>query len=123
MLHGRHERNITSVAFSPYSTHLVSASNDGTIRLWDTENGQSVFVWNKAHHAEVNSISISPDGKRLASAGWDGMVRLWELQTREPVGEPLEHAGSVSSVAFSADGRRLASAGEGHIQLWDAESR
>src|SRR5262245_58038148 len=108
MLHGHHERNITSVAFSPDSTHLVSASNDGTIRLWDTENGQSVFVWNKAHHAEVKSISSSPDGKRLASAG-EGHIQLWDAESRDRLGGPIPDG--RRTVAFSTDGRYLASGG------------
>ena len=31
-----HSRNVRSVAFSPDGTKIVSGSNDGTIKVWDS---------------------------------------------------------------------------------------
>ena len=37
-----HSRPVRSVAFSPNGKHVVSGSNDGLIRIWDTKTGFQV---------------------------------------------------------------------------------
>jgi platelet-activating factor acetylhydrolase IB subunit alpha len=35
-----HRANVTSLSFHPQYTQLASSSEDGTIKLWDFENGE-----------------------------------------------------------------------------------
>ena len=68
------------MAFSPDGHRLATASDDYTVRLWDTDTRKPVGLPLIGHIGEVGSVAFSPDGPdghRLASAGADGTVRLW----------------------------------------------
>jgi WD40 repeat protein len=67
---------VRSLAVTPDSKVLISASDDATIRFWDLSNGRC-FRTLKAHTGGIRGITLSPDGMKLASASWDRTVKLW----------------------------------------------
>ncbi|MDH5776527.1 MAG: WD40 repeat domain-containing protein, partial [Nitrospirota bacterium] len=56
---------------------LISASDDGTVKMWDIESGRQ-FRTIKSHKGPVRGIALSADGKYLATAGNDRVLTLWE---------------------------------------------
>ncbi len=66
-----------SVAFSPDSQTIATASGDNTVKLWN-HKGQELLTLT-GHRAPVNSVAFSPDGKTLASASSDKTVILWNF--------------------------------------------
>ena len=75
-----HTGSVNAIAFSSDGKQLASASDDGTVRLWDAATGAALQTL-KGHANCVNAIAFSPDGKQLASASHDGTVRLWDPAT------------------------------------------
>ncbi|KAJ5740251.1 hypothetical protein N7493_000123 [Penicillium malachiteum] len=71
-----HKRLFPSVAFSPDSQLLASASSDGTVRLWNPLTGRQQQKL-EDHTEGVNSVAFSPDSQLLASASDDCTVLLW----------------------------------------------
>lgn len=112
---------ITSVAFSPDGSRILSCSRDRTIVCWDSRTGLMVLGPLKAHTDWVRSVAYSPDGKRFVSASDDKTIIIWEASGDIIVG-PLEgHVGCVKCVAFSADGSRIVSgANDKTIIVWDS---
>ena len=93
---------VFNVAFNRDGTRIVSASYDGTVRVWDAATRQPVGAPLTGHTDRVFTVAFSPDGTRIASGSYDGTVRVWDAATGQPVGAPLTaHTGQVWSVAFS----------------------
>ena len=105
--------------FSPDGTRVVSASYDGTLRLWDPAGGEPISVL-QGHAGEVWACAYSPDGAWLASASADHTVRLWDTALVERNGALRGHESFVYDVAFSPDGVHIGSAAwDNSVRLWD----
>ena len=114
-----HTSRVTAVAWSPRGTHIVSASYDKTVRVWDTSHGFSTIIY-RGHWDRVQAAAWSPDGTRIASAGDDGTVQVWDATTGQHVLSYRGHSNAVTAVAWSPDGKRVASASEDKtVQVWD----
>ena len=77
------QSTIATASGDPAVGSIVSASWDGTVRLWDAATGE-VLQTLKGYPSwvyVVNSVTFSPDGKQLALASDDRTVRLWDATT------------------------------------------
>jgi len=57
---------------------LVSASWDGTVKLWDVYGGGGALE-SLSHAAEVLALAFRPDGRQLCAASCDGQLSFWAL--------------------------------------------
>ncbi|MCB0111800.1 MAG: hypothetical protein KDE53_38010, partial [Caldilineaceae bacterium] len=77
-----HTNQITSVAFSPDGSQLVSCSFDRSVRLWDVETGRHLALLGN-HPQFALGVVFSPDGSRVASIGKEGLLCIWNTHTGE----------------------------------------
>jgi WD40 repeat protein len=133
-----HAARINDIAVHGEQGRAATASEDGSVRIWDVQDGSELDALAPATPTLLTDVAFSPDGGMVAAAGPDGAVHLWNVVGGEELsplvaGEPPA-AGAIAggdtgplnftSLAFSVDGSRLAAAREdGRIWIWDLDTR
>jgi WD40 repeat protein len=70
--------SITSIAFSPNGSQLVSGSWEKTVRLWSVASGKLLKVLT-GHSDSVLSVAFHSNGKQVASCSRDKTARIWTV--------------------------------------------
>ncbi len=118
--HG-HGSAIRSVAFSPDNRRLLTAAEDGIVRVLDLATGAHLHDL-IGHGSRVLCAVYSPDGKRIASGGDDDSIRIWDAETFDPVARLAGHEDYVYSLAWRGDSQQLVSgSGDSTVRLWDTQ--
>jgi WD40 repeat protein/serine/threonine protein kinase len=117
-----HSDAVRSAMPSPDGALLVSASEDGTVRLWSTATGKQIRVF-KGHTDGVLSAIFSPDGSRVFSTSRDETMRVWDVASGQEMQTLPTNAGYVYSIAFSPDRSTFVlGAQDGTVREWDAHA-
>lgn len=110
---------VAAIAFSADDKYIASGSNDRTIRIWRTDDGQLVRTM-AGHKSAINAIAFSPQGHYLASGDRDGKIKIWDWQTGLEVKTLQGHTDLLTDLAWSPDGTKLASSGwDRKVRIWD----
>ena len=104
-----HMDDVTSAMFSPPGIRIVTGSDDGTARLWDTATGHELKIL-RGHEDEVWSAVFNADGTRILTASKDGTARLWDPANGDALTVLRGHEGAVVSALFSPDGTKVVTA-------------
>jgi WD40 repeat protein len=108
--------------FNHDGTQVVTASGDGTVRLWDPADGQLLHVL-VGPSGQLRSAAFSPDGRWVVAGAADGSTEVWEAPGERLAAVLRRHADKVNTAVFSPDGRRLLTASDDHTaQAYPCES-
>jgi len=125
-----HVKAVMSIAFNHNGTLFVSASKDGTARLFDADTFQLLKTYYTGR--PINSASISPIKEEIIVGGGQSAesvtttrvdntqfrVRFFHMIFEEELGSVQGHFGPVNVLSYSPDGRGFASGGEdGYVRL------
>jgi WD40 repeat protein len=139
----KHDATITSVAFTPDGSAIISGSHDQTAKRTNLATAKTQWQ-TPGYFEQINAVALSNDGSLLVTGSCDqrfarsklpasarelgpGAVRLWDARTGRMLRRLSDPADQIMAVAISADGKRVASGGtntkgEGVVHVWDAAS-
>ena len=110
---------VAAIAFSADDRYVASGSNDRTIRVWRTNDGQLVRTM-IGHTSAIKVIAFSPQGHYLASGARDGKIKIWDWQTGLEIKTLQGHTNLLTDLVWSPDGTKLASSGwDREVRIWD----
>ncbi|KAM9318297.1 striatin-4 [Pholidichthys leucotaenia] len=135
---------IRALTFHPSQAVLLTASEDGTLKLWNLNKAmhskknaaldvEPIYTF-RAHSGAVLSLTMGEDGESCYSGGLDGTVRCWKMpdlnvdpyDNYDPGIESSVLAGhedSVWGLTYSSVHHRLAScSADGTIRIWDPKN-
>ncbi|KAG8168859.1 hypothetical protein KVR01_001608 [Diaporthe batatas] len=113
-----HTGNITGVAFHCEGKWMVTSSEDGTVKIWETRSGTIQRSYN--HGSPANDVVIHPNQGEIISCDRSGSVRVWDLAENSCSHQLIpEEDVSVSSVTVATDGTLLCAANNnGNVFVW-----
>ncbi|KAM9491549.1 LOW QUALITY PROTEIN: cilia- and flagella-associated protein 52 [Salvelinus alpinus] len=101
---------------------IISAWNDGKIRVFAPETGRAMLVIQNAHGMGVTAIAGTRDCKRIISGGGEGQVRVWEilLGCHRLIETMKEHTATVTSIKIKSNDKECVTASsDGACIIWD----
>ncbi|XP_029373418.1 striatin-4 [Echeneis naucrates] len=135
---------IRALTFHPSQAVLLTASEDGTLKLWNLNKAmhskknaaldvEPIYTF-RAHSGAVLSLTMGEEGESCYSGGLDGTVRCWKMPDLNV--DPYDnydpgiessllagHEDSVWGLTYSAIHHRLAScSADGTIRIWDPQN-
>jgi target of rapamycin complex subunit LST8 len=104
-----HTGNVTGVAFHHEGKWMVTSSEDGTVRIWETRTASVQRTYD--HQSPANDVVIHPNQGEIISCDRGGAVRVWDLAENNCSHMLIpEEDVSVSSVTVASDGSLLCAA-------------
>jgi WD40 repeat protein len=101
---------VNTARFNGPGDRLVSAGNDGTIRIWDTGGGDALVVLYR-HDGNASGADFTSDGRGVVSAGDDGM-RIMACEVCGTLEDTLRVARTrAQHILSAAERQRLLSGG------------
>lgn len=115
-LHG-HEGTVLSMAFSRDAKKVVTACEDGKLRIFSVGDWKLLQILS-GHQGPVHHAEFSPDGEWIASVGEDQTLRVWSAETGALLQTLQESQEPLLDVAFSPDGRFIAASSDDQALVW-----
>ena len=115
-----HTDIVYNAAFSPDGRSIVTASKDGTARVWDAVTGEAFRTFD-SHSGPVWSAAFSPEGKRVLTRNDDKAARVWDIQSGKLIATLKGHTQHIYGAAFSPDGQYVATSSDDFTaRIWNA---
>eukprot|EP00644_Phytophthora_capsici_P007236 jgi/Phyca11/54211/gw1.22.126.1 len=111
-------------------SELITASNDGTLRVWDTLSGHQLYEFDMQQES-VTCLAASPVHSGIVAVGFaSGCTRIFDVHrtdsTKETPSSMLhefrQHQSSIRHITFDIAGQHLYTSGAGkQLCLYDAQ--
>lgn len=113
-----HSGPVYFTQFTPKNDHLLSASDDTTLRLWDLETKEPIAVY-RGHTYPVWTADIFQNEQFFVSGSQDRTAKLWAFERTYPLRIFAGHTADIDCVSIHPNGVYLATgSADSSIRMW-----
>lgn len=115
--------------------HVVSASGDGTLKLWNIRTGECINTFKdgndngddtdeSAHQQGLACVKCDKKRGLIYSGGQNGKLRIWDITSGQCLASLSGHHGLIRTMDLSEDGTILVTGSyDRTIRVWDLTKR
>jgi len=116
-----HTWAVYSAVYSPDGKCIVTASGDGTARIWDTLTGKQLVVLGEPLFQDpVYSAEFNSTGTQVVTSSRDGTAKVWDAVTGRQLAVFGGEKSLVSAIFSPDDSLILTISSEDICKIWDA---
>jgi WD40 repeat protein len=112
---------VNALRFSEDATRLLSAGDDGAVRIWDADSG-ALLVELAGHVGGATDGVFDPAGGTVVTTDRARHVRAWDAADGRLLRDLIGHFSAVNSASFSRDGRWLVTTSSLAAALWQSHA-
>ena len=117
-----HSKEAICLAYTTQGTAVATGGGDGTIKVWDVEQGKEIANFTKQKKA-ISALSFSPDDQFLVTCSVDRNIQIWKIQTLREAISFSGHSDTINAISFSYASKSLITGSSDRtIRLWDQVS-
>jgi WD40 repeat protein len=107
-LDSAHTGPVNCMVVMPGRSSLLTGSEDGTVREWDTETGTELtkLDFGDGIGPPINAIARSPDGGSVVAVA-DWLIGIWDLRSGKEIMTIERVGGGLTSVEIAPDGEHF----------------
>jgi WD40 repeat protein len=111
---------ITALAMTADGHHVISASQDGNLKIWDLE--KEILIWTiQSSQGVCTALALTSDGHYALSGSHDRILKVWNLENGSEERILNDHLEQIQGVAVTPDSRWAISASTDLI-AWDLKT-
>jgi WD40 repeat protein len=114
-----HEAEIVDLNFSSDGRKLVTASRDGSARVWDVQTGTTISIFRGGR--EANSAAFNPASDLVVVTFSKEDTKVYEIASGRLVAELPGPAHGMAKAYFSQDGQSIIGEGNEEMRVWVLE--
>ncbi|KAL9931508.1 hypothetical protein V8E36_009673 [Tilletia maclaganii] len=116
-----HTRSISSLAFSPDGTKLLSGGADKVLKIWSVRTGALLHTLS-GHSQGVNCVGWSSDSMYVASGSDDRTLKVWSASTGALLRDIQGHTSFVLCLAYNPQSTLIVTGSvDETIKMWDVK--
>lgn len=113
-----HDKGIFHLNMNPATGHVIAASGDGSLSVWNPEDWSLLWHLPITHH-KIRRTAIGHEGKLMAVVSGDGYCRIFETTQYKEVAAFKAHDDGANSACFLPDGNLVTGGKDAHLRTWN----
>ncbi|EDO06762.1 WD domain G-beta repeat family protein [Babesia bovis T2Bo] len=117
-----HDAACHALMFSPSKLNILSGSDDGVAKLWDTVTGEMIQQYN-FHTDKIRALAnLGGSGHWWVTGGYDHMCYLFDAREKNKFVSKINHGAPVECIDISTSNKIMLTAGGNKVNIWDVSN-